>query len=127
MIKLKESRFLLAGIWNTLFGYFTSLFVYDYLHVFVHILLVGLIIVILNISLSFLTYKFFVFKTQNHWLKEYLRFYITHSVSISVSLILLWVAVDFLNVKFWISQALAMMVSTILSYIGHDRFTFKIK
>jgi hypothetical protein len=127
MIKLKESRFLLAGIWNTLFAYFASLFVYDYLHIFVHILLIGLIIVILNISMSFLTFKFFVFKTQNHWLKEYLRFYITYSVSISVSLILLWVAVDFLNVKFWISQAFAMMVSAILSYIGHNRFTFKIK
>ena len=127
MIKLKESRFLLAGIWNTLFGYFASLFVYDCLHIFVHILLIGLIIVILNISMSFLTFKFFVFKTQNHWLKEYLRFYITYSVSISVSLLLLWVTVDFLNVKFWISQALAMIVSAILSYIGHDRFTFKIK
>ena len=61
MFKNKEFRYILVGIWNTLFGYFTSLLIYDYYHDFLHILFIGLMANILNISMSFLTYKFFVF------------------------------------------------------------------
>ena len=64
MIKLKESRFLLAGVWNTLFGYFSSLIIYNYYHNLLHILLIGVMVNILNISMSFFTYKYFVFKTK---------------------------------------------------------------
>ena len=125
MIKLKESRFLLAGAWNTFFGYFTSLLIYDSFHGFLHILLIGLMANILNISMSFLTYKFFVFRAKNHWLKEYLRSYIIYGGVALISLFILWFAVDYLKMPFWIAQALVMSLGVLISYIGHDRFTFK--
>jgi putative flippase GtrA len=126
MFKTKELRYVLAGIWNKLFGYFTSLLIYDSFHVFLHILFIGLIANILNISMSFLTYKVFVFRTKNHWLKEYLGSYIIYGGVALISLCILWLAVDYLKMPFWIAQALVMSLGVIISYIGHDRFTFKV-
>jgi putative flippase GtrA len=126
MFKTKELRYVLAGIWNTLFGYFTSLLIYDSFHVFLHILFIGLMANIINISMSFLTYKFFVFRTKNHWLKEYLRSYIIYGGVALISLSILWFAVDYLKMPFWIAQALVMSLGVLISYIGHDRFTFKV-
>jgi putative flippase GtrA len=76
--------------------------------------------------MSFLTYKFFVFRTKNNWLKEYLRSYIIYGGVALISLCILWLAVDFLKMPFWIAQALVMSVGVLSSYIGHDRFTFKV-
>ena len=126
MFKTKELRYILAGIWNTLFGYFTSLLIYDSFHVSLHILFIGLMANILNISMSFLTYKVFVFRTKNHWLKEYLRSYIIYGGVALISLCILWFAVDYLEMPFWIAQALVMSLGVLMSYIGHDRFTFKV-
>ena len=127
MIKLKESRFLLAGVWNTLFGYFSSLIIYNYYHNLLHILLIGVMVNILNISMSFFTYKYFVFKTKKNWAQEYLRSYVIYGGVALVSLCILWFAVDYLKLPFWIAQALTMLIGVFISYIGHDRFTFKFK
>lgn len=126
MFKAKDLRYILAGVWNTSFGYFTSLLVYDYFHVFLHILFIGLIVNILNISMSFLTYKFFVFRTKNHWFTEYLRCYIVYGGVVLISLCILWLAVDYLKIPFWIAQAFVMLLGVLVSYMGHDRFTFKV-
>jgi putative flippase GtrA len=126
MFKTKELRYILAGTWNTIFGYFTSLLIYDSFHVFLHILFIGLMANILNISMSFLTYKFFVFRTKNHWLNEYLRFYIIYGGVALISLCILWFAVDYLKIPFWIAQALVTSLGVLILYIGHDRFTFKV-
>src|SRR6185295_9891200 len=77
------ARYLAVGVWNTAFGYgtyaaFTALlydsFPYSYLAASV---LSGL----LNISVSFLGYKWFVFKTKGHYLREWARCVAVYSSS----------------------------------------------
>jgi putative flippase GtrA len=126
MIKIKEARYILAGCWNTLFGYLSALIIYDYYYNLLHILLIGVLINILNISMSFFTYKYFVFKTKKNWFQEYLRSYVIYGGVALISLCLLWFAVDYLRMPFWIAQALLMLLGVVISYIGHDRFTFKV-
>jgi putative flippase GtrA len=82
---------------------------------------------ILNISMSFFTYKCFVFKTKKNWVQEYLRSYVIYGGVALISLCILWLAVDFLKISFWIAQALVMILGFLMSYVGHDRFTFKVK
>jgi putative flippase GtrA len=127
MFKFKGLRYILTGSWNTLFGYFSALIIYDYCHFFLHILLIGLITNILNISMSFFTYKYFVFKTKNHWLTEYLKAYIVYGGITILSIGILWFTVDYLKIHFWIAQAVVMVIGVLVSYFGHDQFTFKNK
>ena len=126
MIKIKEARYILVGCWNTLFGYFSALIIYNYYHNLLHILLIGVLINILNISMSFFTYKYFVFKTKKNWFQEYLKSYIVYGGVALVSLCMLWLTVDYLKIPFWIAQVLVMLLAVSMSYIGHNRFTFKI-
>ena len=126
IFKIKEFRYFFAAICNTFLGYFMSLLIYSYCHAFLHILIIGLIVIIFNVSISFFTYKFFVFKTKNHWLKEYLKTYITYGVAITISLCILWFTVDYLKIQFWIAQGFATLISAFSAYLGHNYFTFKI-
>jgi len=125
VVKIKQLRYLVAGGWNTIFGYFLALFIYHYLHDFLHILVIGIITNILNISMSFFTYKYFVFRTKTHWLREYFRSYIIYGGIALISICILWLSVDCLKIHFWIAQGIAMIIGVIMSYRGHDRFTFK--
>ena len=126
MYKLKWSRYILAGCWNTFFGYFSALIIYHFYHHSFHIVLIGVMVNILNISMSFITYKYFVFKTKKNWFQEYLKSYIVYGGVALVSLCMLWLTVDYLKIPFWIAQALVMLLGVSISYIGHNRFTFKI-
>jgi len=110
-----------------MFGYVVSLVLYHFLIEYVHIVIVALIAHFFAITMAFLTYKLFVFRTKGNWWKEYFRSYLVYGNTILVSIGMLWLMVDFLGVPFWIAQGLIILVTVILSYIGHSRFTFSIQ
>lgn len=117
-------RFFIAGSWNTVFGYSLSLVLYSLLNSYLHILAISLIANILSISMSFITYKIFVFKLKGNWLKEYIRCYIVYGMISLISMSILWISVDFIKIPFWISQGLLIPIMILFSYIGHKKFTF---
>ncbi len=127
MLKDKRVRYLLAGGWNTLFGYCVGVLFYYLLHNYLHTLVIIVLANILNISMSFLTYKIFVFKTRGNWLSEYVRCYVVYGNIAIVGMLLIWMMVDFFMVPFWIAQALILLITVIISYVAHARFTFKKK
>jgi putative flippase GtrA len=123
----KGVRFLIAGIFNTGFSYFCGLFLYYSLKSSFHLLLILLITYVITITSSFITYKFFVFKTKGFWLSEYLRFYVLYGAISFFSILFLWFMVSFLLIKFWIAQSCLVLVVAFLSYIGNREFAFNDK
>jgi len=100
----QQRNFLIIGIVNTIFGYFTGIFVY------------------------FLLFKFFVFKTINsNWLKEYFKGYVVYGVKAVISIFILWLSINKFELNIFVSQAIAILVTTIITYKGHKNFTFKVK
>ena len=68
-------RYLLVGAWNTLFGYgsfalFTKILGPMIPHSYIP---ASVISSLLNISVSYFGYKFFVFKTKGNYLREWIR------------------------------------------------------
>ena len=116
--------YLLAGLWNTVFGYTLSLVLYSLLRSYLHILAISLIANIISISISFITYKIFVFKSKGNWLQEYIRCYIVYGMISLVTMVILWISVDFIKTPFWIAQGLLMPIMILFSYIWHKKFTF---
>lgn len=125
MIVNKRTRYLLAGGWNTVFGYCVGILAYYFLHSLLHTLAIVALASILSISMSFLTYKIFVFKTKGNWLSEYVRCYVVYGSIALIGMLLIWVMVDFFMVPFWIAQAQMLIVTVIFSYVAHAGFTFK--
>ena len=121
----KRFRFIVAGILNMIFGYTVSLFVYAMFKKSIGTVGIGVIINIINISFSFITYKFFVFKTKNNWIAEYFRCYIVYGFSAILGVVFLALFVDYLKIEFWIASGLVIIMTPVVSYIGHSRFSFR--
>src|SRR5208282_6169813 len=88
-------RYLLVGLWNTLFGYgtfalltavLTPIVPYSYMWA-------SLLSSLLNVTVAYLGYKWFVFKTKGNYLREWLRCVAVYSTGIAFGLIALPVLV----------------------------------
>ena|SRR4030067_2569452 len=118
-------RYLLAGGWNTLFGYSTGIILYYSFSKYLHVIEIGVLANIIAITMAFLTYKLFVFQTKGNWLREYFRSYIVYGGMALLGIGLLWIMVDGLNIPFWLAQGLVVVAVVVISYISHSRFTFR--
>jgi putative flippase GtrA len=121
----KTLRYLLAGGFNTAFGYGVSVGLYYSLRPQLHVVAIGVIANIICITEAFVIYKLFVFESRASWLREYLRCYVVYGGSMLIGIAGLWLLVDALGTPFWLAQVLVMIVCVAASLIGHDRFTFK--
>jgi len=134
-IKPKQfGRFLVVGVWNTIFGYLafaglnyllTDRIPYAYMAAYVGAN-------ILAISMAYAGHKFLVFRTSGNYLKEYLRYFVVYGSSALLGLALLPIAVTLVtlavkDVKLapYIAQALLVGVNAVASFYAHLRFSFK--
>jgi putative flippase GtrA len=124
-LKIQEIRYLLAGAWNTAFGYFASIWLYYH---FINTLPLWAILTISNIiaiTVAFLTYKLFVFKKLGNWILEYLKCYLVYGISAIVTSVITIILVNGAGVRFWLSQSFSIGIVACLSYLAHKKFTFK--
>lgn len=86
----------------------------------------------ISITVAFLSYKHFVFRTHGNYLKEWLRCFAVYSVSFPMGLVILPAATNvFLRVALARPYApfLAGLVNSVIvacySYFAHKKFSFK--
>lgn len=125
-------KFVLVGIWNTIFGYivffvldtvFENLFIKRYF-AYMLAMILGQIIATSN---AFIFHKYITFKSNIRGkgiIFEFLRFCLTYVVTFTLSLILLPFFVELINVHPRISAAIVMLICSVISYFGHSRFSF---
>jgi putative flippase GtrA len=119
-----EFRFLLVGGFNTAFAYFVSIGLYYALTRRLHLVAIAAIANVICITEAFIVYKLFVFRSRGRWLPEYMRCYVVYGGSALIGIAGLWLLVNVLGIPFWIAQGVLMVVGVVISYMGHDRFTF---
>jgi len=127
------SRYLLVGIVNTVFGYatyaaFTALLTPHIPHAYVF---ASLLAGILNITEAFLAYKWFVFKTQGNYFREWMRCVVVYSGGILIGTLLLPVFVlairhltRFDSSAPYIAGAALTGLNVLASFFGHKNFSF---
>jgi putative flippase GtrA len=127
-------RYLLVGAWNTLFGYgafaaFTALL---NPHMKYGYLVASALASPLSITQAFLLYKWFVFKTNGNYLREWARCVAVYGSSILLNLLLLpiLVAVIVHTTRYarqapYIAGALLAGFGVIYSFVGHKKFSFR--
>jgi len=127
-------RYILVGLWNTLFGYgtfalltavLTPIVPYSYMWA-------SLLSSLLNITVAYLGYKWFVFRTKGNYLREWLRCVAVYGSGIIFGLIALPVLVTLIrhNTRFvaqapYIAGAILTGVVVIYSFLGHKQFSFR--
>jgi putative flippase GtrA len=121
----EKFRFLLVGLINTVFGYFSALAVYFFLIDLAGLLHVLLLANVIGITFSFITYKIFVFRTTGSWLNEYFRSYLVYGASALFGMALVSFLVMISRLPFWLAQLISLVSVAIFSYFMHKRFTFR--
>ncbi len=128
-----KARFVLVGIWNTVFGYlvfylldslFMLIFTPRYIS-YMSAMILGYVISIIN---AYIFHKYITFKSSvkgRGIVAEFLRFFMTYSFALVLSLLLLPFLVEVFHIEPKISGAVVILVCTLTSYIGHSRFSFR--
>ena len=129
-------RYLVVGAWNTLFGYG----LYALLN-FVLVRLLGgeylaamaadALANVIAISVAFLGYKLWVFRTKGNFLREYLRCYLVYGATFCAGLVLLPLLIAALNPFFtprtavpYLAGAILTAGKVVVSFFGHKQYTF---
>lgn len=127
-------RYLLVGTWNTLFGFGTFALLTAVLNRIVphSYIWASLLASLLNITVSYLGYKWFVFRTKGNYLREWMRCVAVYSGGIIFGLIALPLLVVLIrhNTRFfaeapYIAGALLTVVVVVYSFFGHKNFSFR--
>lgn len=127
-------RYLTVGVVNTAFGYGSYA-------LFTHMLtprmpaaylLASLLSSVLAITFSFLTYKWFVFRTKGNYLREWGRCFVVYGGTILVGLALLpplVLVVELVIENKWlapyIAGAIVLGTQVIAGFLGHRNFSFR--
>lgn len=127
-------RYLLVGAWNTLFGYGTfALFTAVLNPIVPHSYIwASLLSSLLNMTVAYFGYKWFVFKTKGNYLREWMRCVAVYSGGIIFALLALPALVVLIrhNTRFfaqapYIAGAFLMVVVVVYNFFGHKKFSFR--
>lgn len=126
-------RFVLIGTWNTIFGYLVFVGL-DYLFnlffspryvAYMSAAVLASIFAILN---AYIFHKFVTFQSTVKGIAiipEFIRFFSTYLFSSFLGLVLLPVFVELFHLDPKIAGAMLIPITTIISYFGHSRFSFR--
>ena len=120
----QEVRYIVAGGWNTVFGYGCFAVLYYLLGGRTPDSFIIVLSSIIAISGAFLVYKLFVFRTHGNWLREYLRSYLVYGGGTLINLVMFPLLKGWLGMNPYAAQAVILVVTVVSSYIAHNRFTF---
>jgi putative flippase GtrA len=132
-------RYLLVGAWNTFFGYglyalFLFLLTSRTRSVYIAAILASVLGNVIAITVAFLGYKWFVFRTRGHYLREYLRCYVVYGTAFLANLALLPAMVAAFRAILgpapsvpYIAGAVLTAGTVLVSFIGHRYFSFAVK
>lgn len=127
-----KMKFVLVGVWNTVFGY--ALFVcFDFLFTpffekrYVAYMSAAILANILAILNAYIFHKFVTFRSHLRGLAiipEFIRFLSMNLFSYFLCIVLLPVFVELFHLDPKIAGALLLPITTIISYLGHNNFSF---
>lgn len=125
LLRDERARFLAIGAFNTLFAYGLFLlfeWAFD-----------GRYLVSLVLSYALATLVAFVLHRRltfgvtgrERMLVDFLRFESVYVVMLAANALLLGLLVGMLGLPSWLAQALSLIVTTVMSYLGHKFFSFR--
>lgn len=128
------ARYILVGGFNTVFGYglfalliwaFRGLGTFSYMYA-------AVLANVIAISVAFLGYKWFVFRTSGNYLAEYIRCFGVYGSSTLIGLAGLPILVPILRHNLhepeqapYIAGAIIVVFTIMFSFLGHTNITFR--
>jgi len=123
----KQLRFLLIGGLNFLWGLASYPALYWALGPLkLHYMAVLGAAYLINTAVAYLSQKYFVFKTSGNFGKEFAKFLSLQVAIFAINSLVLPVAVEVFKVQPVIAQTLFALLLAVVSFVFHDKVTFKV-
>jgi putative flippase GtrA len=132
-------RYLVVGAWNTLFGYGCFfLFARLFLHMIasqpaIAATAASVVATTINITVSFVGYKYFVFRTKGNFLREFARSFLVYLPSLFINAISIAPLASLVRRTAplqaqrapYIAGAILALVTVAISFVGHKNISFR--
>lgn len=127
LVRDQRVAFLIVGGINTIlgFGLYAAFTVWVFHDVYLGYTLSLVVSYAIAIVVAFVLYRRFVFRVTGHVLRDFLRFVAVYAVSIGINLVALPVLVELVGVSPILAQAVILVITTVVSFVGHHSFSFR--
>lgn len=127
MIRNDKLRYLVAGAYNTVFGYANFVGLYALFSSTLHYLYILLLSHAVSVTNAYCSYRLLVFREADSGWLPFVRFNAVYVFALGFNMVALPVLVEYVDIHVLAAQALVVMLTVVGSYLLHRRFTFKIK
>ena len=121
----EKLRYLLVGGYNTVFAFLFFCFLEFLFGQILHYLAILLLCHVVTVLNSFLTFRFFVFRSRKNIFHEYIKINIVYAGYYFANATLLYFLIDWLKVNILLSQFICISILTVITYFAHKYFSFK--
>jgi putative flippase GtrA len=118
-------RYVIGGIWNTVFGYAVFAALYTAFGDRVSYLILAVITHCVATANAFVTYRFFVFRVRGQAAKDFSRFVGVYAAVLVFSLLGLRFLVEVAGLPVLAAQAIVVALAVVGSYLAHRNFSFR--
>jgi putative flippase GtrA len=121
-------KYLIIGLLNTFFSYFSGIFFLYFYYENFGPLFVTIVTSAINIFFSYCNYKFFFFKTKKiYFFSEYLKINFFGFFLLLLNYFMLWLLIEKININIYLTQLILIIINVIASIIINLKFVFKNK
>lgn len=118
-------RYVLVGIWNTIFGYGLFAVLEITLGHRIPYIVILVVAQVVATFVAYLLYRWLVFKVTGHFWRDLWRFSLVYVGAFAVNLVLLPVFVGVFGINVLIAQAVIVGGTVIASFLAHRNFSFR--
>lgn len=121
-------KYILIGIYNTIFAYISGVVFFNLLYKEVGVFLLTLLTSTVNIFFTFINYKFFYFKThKKYFFKELLKINFSYIFIILLNTLLLFFFIEMIYLNIYFTQTLIIGINVAISIKLNFNYVFKNK
>jgi putative flippase GtrA len=120
-----EVRFLIAGAYNTAFGYLVFTVLFELFGHQINYVVIGCLSQAIAVVSAFLVYRRYVFGSAGSWSSSFLRFNISQLASFTFGIAALYLLVSGTGLSPVLAQAIVICASVVISYLLHRYFSFR--
>ena len=119
----QQLRFLLVGGFNTVLAYVLFMLFVAILQIPYQLSLI--IQYILTVNISIFTMRYYVFRSHGSIGKEYFKAWNTYLSMLIFNYVFLYFFIDIFNINVLFSQAVYVIISTIITFCLHKYYSFR--
>lgn len=125
VVRDQRVAFLIVGAINTVVGYLVFAAFLVTVGRRWHYLVALACTYVVSVLFAFVLYRFVVFRVRGHVLADLWRFATVYVAALAVNFVLLPLLVEIAHLPVLVAQALIVLVTSVMSWVGHQKFSFR--